>query len=103
MDDQRTNREGGGSVGRAQFGVRSLLVVTAWTSLWLGAWAVVRHVRHQYAPGQVNPVLYVATFIVIFTCPSAVFGYMVGRWRLGIVVGIAFSILFLVMAMMTMG
>jgi hypothetical protein len=85
--DQRVVRRGEQPM---QFSVRSLFVITALTSLWLGAWAVVNF-------HDLGEELIIAMFAVIFTCPFAIFGYIVGRWKLGIVFGIAFSALLLVM------
>jgi hypothetical protein len=44
-----------------------------------------------------GPIPTIVLFTIIYTCPHAVFGYMVGRPKLGIGFGIVFSALFIIM------
>ncbi len=43
-----------------------------------------------------GPIPAILLFTVIYACPYAVFGYMVGRPKLGVIVGIVFSALFII-------
>jgi hypothetical protein len=102
MDDQSTDREGGGGVTPpTQFSLRSLFVVASWASLWLAAWAWMAYLSRSGTPYR-GPIPAIVLFTVIYTCPYAVFGYMVGHHKLGIIIGLVFSILFMILAVAMM-
>ena len=92
MDDQASHNESDGAEQPTQFSLRSVFIVTTWASLWLGAWVVMKYGNQHHIN---SPLLGIAVFVVIYTIPYAVFGYMVGRWKLGIVVGLVFSAMFI--------
>jgi hypothetical protein len=84
-----------------QFSLRSLFIISSWASLWLGAWACMAYLSNAPTVYR-GPLPAIVLFMVIYTCPYAVFGYMVGRHKLGIIVGLAFSVLFMILAVATM-
>jgi hypothetical protein len=94
MDDQRDDRDSGDGVTSAtQFGLRGIVVIASWVLLWMGAWAWLAYLSVTRA--LYRPELLISLLTVIFTCPYAVFGYAVGRHKLGIFVGLVFSAVFL--------
>jgi hypothetical protein len=109
MDDQETDPESGSRVesdasisNGQQFSVRSLFVITSWASVWLGAWAVVNHYNHQpFSRPQASRELVLACVVVIVTCPFAVFGYVVGHAKLGIIAGLVTSVLIITLSILT--
>jgi hypothetical protein len=108
MDDQRTSRESGDGVKdnaieeHQQFSLRSIFVITFWASIWMFAWAVINYYNNHKPPVSAPIALFFATMTAIITCPHAVFGYMVGRAMLGIVVGLATSALIIALGFLTL-
>jgi hypothetical protein len=106
MDDQRTDREGSEGVtntvpaGNRQYSLRNLFVVASWISLWLGAWAFIDyHNTRPHAGASMFSTLLCATIII--TCPLAVFGYIVGRAKLGFIAGLVTTALIMILSFFT--
>jgi amino acid permease len=108
MDYQRVDRESSAGVkdnapeAHRQFSLRSIFVVTSWASLWMGAWAVINYYNNHNPPTSAPIVLMYAILFVIVTCPLAVFGYMVSRAKLGIIVGLVTSALVVILGLLTL-
>jgi hypothetical protein len=105
MDDQRANPEVGGGVRDAapianhQFNLRRLFVVASWVALWIGAWVWICYLNHHVSQYRMLPVVTCAT--VVTTCPIALFGYLVGRAKAGLIAGLITSALVYVLAYLT--
>jgi hypothetical protein len=102
MDDQSVDRDSGEVVTHpTQFSLRSLFVVATWASIWLGAWGVMAYLnRAPFRPGPKpfqGPIPAIILFTILYASPYAVFGYIVGRPKLGIGFGIVVSALTIIM------
>src|SRR5258708_944639 len=106
MDDQETNRASGADVNgptptsHPQFSVQSLLVMSTWASIWMSAWVVIGyHNGHQKV--GVSTASFLGCLIVLFTCPLAFFGCIVGRPKLGVIAGLITSALVIILGYLT--
>jgi hypothetical protein len=101
MDDSRATPAGGASITsdeQFRWGMRAMLLMFFWVSLWLGGWVGAQHYWDGIGmPSTLGEIFYWASLASIVVCPFAVFGLFVGRPVLGIVVGVIMASLFFVM------